>query len=232
MNTRTRTATTSTAVTGLVDAAGDLLYGTADNTLGKLAIGTAYQTLRVNSGATAPEWVSGGMHLIAETVLGSDTASFDLTSIPATYRHLRLLVALRTDRAAQTNDPVVLSLNNDTTDANYDRQQVVVAGTTVTGEQALAASGSRYICEATAVNSTAGNFNTGEIIIPHYASTSINKVATSNIASWRVRSSGSVRLQFNMVGWASTSAVSRITLTPAIGTNFKTGSAVSLYGIG
>jgi hypothetical protein len=40
----------------IVDAAGDLIYGTADNTVARLALGTANQQLRVNSGETAPEW--------------------------------------------------------------------------------------------------------------------------------------------------------------------------------
>lgn len=44
------------ATNTVVDAAGDLLYGTAADTLGRLAIGTAGQVLKVNSGATAPEW--------------------------------------------------------------------------------------------------------------------------------------------------------------------------------
>jgi microcystin-dependent protein len=42
----------------IVDAAGDLIYGTADNTVARLALGTASQVLTVNSGATAPEWAS------------------------------------------------------------------------------------------------------------------------------------------------------------------------------
>lgn len=46
------------ATNTVVDAAGDLLYGTAADTLGRLAIGTAGQVLKVNSGATAPEWGS------------------------------------------------------------------------------------------------------------------------------------------------------------------------------
>jgi hypothetical protein len=44
-------------------AAGDLLYATAATTLAKLAKGTAYQMLRMNAGATAPEWsntIDGG----------------------------------------------------------------------------------------------------------------------------------------------------------------------------
>jgi len=40
----------------VIDAAGDLVYGTAADTLGRLAIGTAGQVLKVNAGATAPEW--------------------------------------------------------------------------------------------------------------------------------------------------------------------------------
>jgi hypothetical protein len=40
----------------LVDAAGDLIYATANDTVARLALGTANQVLTVNSGATAPEW--------------------------------------------------------------------------------------------------------------------------------------------------------------------------------
>lgn len=40
----------------LVDAAGDLLYGSAADTLARLAIGAAYQMLAVNAGGTAPSW--------------------------------------------------------------------------------------------------------------------------------------------------------------------------------
>jgi hypothetical protein len=42
----------------IVDAAGDLIYATADDTPARLAIGTAGQVLQVNSGATAPEWAA------------------------------------------------------------------------------------------------------------------------------------------------------------------------------
>lgn len=56
-----RVATTA-VLKSLVDAAGDLLVGTADNTVGRLAKGAALDVLRVNAGATALEWAapSGG----------------------------------------------------------------------------------------------------------------------------------------------------------------------------
>lgn len=42
----------------LVDAAGDLIYATAADTLARLPLGTAGKVLTVNSGATAPEWAA------------------------------------------------------------------------------------------------------------------------------------------------------------------------------
>ena len=44
--------------TDLITTAGDLLYGTAADTVARIGIGTAGQVLQVNSGATAPEWAT------------------------------------------------------------------------------------------------------------------------------------------------------------------------------
>jgi hypothetical protein len=48
---------TNTVATAF-DAAGDIVYGTGADTFTKLSLGTAGQVLKVNSGATAPEWGS------------------------------------------------------------------------------------------------------------------------------------------------------------------------------
>jgi hypothetical protein len=50
---------TNTVATAF-DAAGDLVYGTGADTFTKLSLGTAGQVLKVNAGATAPEWGAGG----------------------------------------------------------------------------------------------------------------------------------------------------------------------------
>jgi len=47
-------------VADVVTTAGDLIYGTAADTVARLGIGTAGQVLQVNSGATAPEWAAAG----------------------------------------------------------------------------------------------------------------------------------------------------------------------------
>ena len=55
----------------MITTAGDLIYGTAADTVARLGIGTAGQVLQVNSGATAPEWA---------TPAGGGAQSFTLIS--------------------------------------------------------------------------------------------------------------------------------------------------------
>ena len=74
--------------------AGDIDYYTSGTAKARVAIGTAGQVLRVNSGATAPEWfslpASGGMTLISETV-ASAVSSITFSSISGSYKQLLLV---------------------------------------------------------------------------------------------------------------------------------------------
>ena len=86
--------------TDLITTAGDILYGTAADTVARLGIGTAGQVLKVNSGATAPEWgaasgasfagvslVGSGPQTIAnntETAITFDTELFDTDAFHST----------------------------------------------------------------------------------------------------------------------------------------------------
>jgi len=77
--------------TDLITTAGDLLYGTAADTVARLGIGTAGQVLKVNSGGTAPEWgaaAAGGKVLqvvsteLATTFSVANSTSFsDVTGL-------------------------------------------------------------------------------------------------------------------------------------------------------
>jgi hypothetical protein len=58
--------------------AGDTVYASADDTLARLAKGSASQTLKMNAGATAPEWVSVTSGFTDSCSLGM---SADLTAI-------------------------------------------------------------------------------------------------------------------------------------------------------
>lgn len=64
---------TLTSLEGLSLVSGDLLYATAADTLARLPKGTASQVLRMNSGATAPEWGTVGSTPVGPTATSSGT---------------------------------------------------------------------------------------------------------------------------------------------------------------
>ena len=79
----------------VLSAQGDILYASGANTLARLAKGTAGKVLKMNSGATAPEWGSGAeVSVTAETAwttlgTGNDVT---ITGIAAGAKRLTLLV--------------------------------------------------------------------------------------------------------------------------------------------
>lgn len=73
-------------------SAGDLAYASSSTVLSRLAKGTAGQFLKMNSGATAPEWGSGcGLALIESQTLTDAVSSVTFSSIPSTYKHLKIM---------------------------------------------------------------------------------------------------------------------------------------------
>lgn len=64
----------------LLSAQGDLLYASGANTPARLAKGTAYQRLRMNLGATAPEWATVGELLATKVYDPGTTTTYTTTS--------------------------------------------------------------------------------------------------------------------------------------------------------
>ena len=63
--------------------AGDIIYADGTDTINRLAKGTALQTLQMNAGATAPNWVTAGsdMVLITKTVVTGTPSTVEFTSL-------------------------------------------------------------------------------------------------------------------------------------------------------
>ena len=94
---------TLTSLEGLTLAAGDLLYATAADTLTNLGKGTAGQVLRMNSGATAPEWGQGTGRVLLATKAASASATLDFTefnnAVYQTYEFDLTFILPATDNA-------------------------------------------------------------------------------------------------------------------------------------
>jgi hypothetical protein len=74
----------------IVDAAGDLIYGTAADTAARLPLGTAGQVLTVNTGATAPEWKTP----VGSTITWTQRAGTGSTFNSIAYNGTNLYVAV------------------------------------------------------------------------------------------------------------------------------------------
>lgn len=219
----------------LVDAAGDLLVGSAADTLARLPLGSAAQVLRVNAGATAPEWAvaaSGAVSVIARTVLGSAAASVDFTSIPATYESLRVVYTAKGTGSSGTVWPTMYVRFNGDTGANYGwqshRAQGGSGGLNDRSTTAVTLINIGYAVDSSSFV-TAGFAVDGVMDLPSYCRTTYAKKA---LGLWNGRYSLSDTGQTGEWAgvWNNTAAITQLTFSLSEG-SFKTGSVFTLYGI-
>ena len=160
--------------------------------------------------------------VLAETVLGSAAATIDFTSIPATYRHLKLVCYAQNDTGAST---LSLRFNGDS-GASYDFQNIRGSATNATAGETFAATE----IGLTAIHATANIFTATEVMIPHYANTANNKSLTATSAYKQGVASTNLRAQTVSGFWRNNSAINRITLINS-SNNFNTGTVITLYGL-
>lgn len=97
--------TLTNTVATTFDAAGDLIYGTGSDTFTKLGIGTAGQVLKVNSGATAPEWgtASSGSLIKISRQTFSNVASYTFDNVFSSTYNAYLIIFEDVTAATQTD---------------------------------------------------------------------------------------------------------------------------------
>jgi hypothetical protein len=194
----------------IIDAAGDLIYGTAADTAARLAIGTANQQLRVNSGATAPEWftpaAAGGITLINTGGTALTGSSVTISSIPTTYSSLQVIWR---NVSVTTACGLFMRFNGDTGNNYYESP---------TATDKLGSFGSISTTDTVAEN------NYGNLNIPQYTQTSGQQVTF--LQCYDNFSNASV----NKTMWYTKSAaITSITLLPEADT-FKNGT-IWVYGV-
>lgn len=206
----------------LVDAAGDLIYGSANDTVTRLGIGTAGQYLSVNSGATAPEWTTlsaGGMTLLSTTTLTG--SSVTLNSISQSYRDLLLVV--RNFRPSVA-DGLKMRINADST-SNRHIYEAVTHGTNAGSTQAFGTS--NVTIQDTNNTGTGNGLSYTEFF--DYTNTTTWKFGRMWSLTTDPTTATSYRCYNGYWAYNQTGAISSIYLYPASGT-FSAGTAL-LYGV-
>jgi hypothetical protein len=201
--------------------AGDIDYYTTSTAKARVGIGTAGQVLAVNSGATAPEWItssSGGMTLISTTTLTG--SSITLSSIPSGYNSLQLRIL--NFLPATDNAYCKLRINGDT-NTRYNQ---------FFGDGAIEETFVSYnYLQITRGNDNSLNYGLSIIDFPDYASTDRWKIGLG----MGINVNPTTTTKFNDLGLSSRfaynqlAAITSLVLFPDTG-NFTSGTAL-LYGV-
>jgi hypothetical protein len=173
-----------------------------------------------------------GIELIEDiNLVDADQASFDFQSIPSTYKHLEIVLSGRTDRASpNTSDAVKLKCNNDGGNNYVGMIQWINAADVPGNYRQTTAGAPHQVCYLDAVGSTANWVANTTIRFFDYANGTFYK--TYQARGFQPVSSGSTIYVYDAGGmWLSATVISRITLLPVNGSNFKRYSRATLYGL-
>jgi len=176
--------------------------------------------LRVNSGATAPEWAtisSGGLTLLSTTALSGSSTT--VSSISGSYTNLRIIILSATNSQGSN---LSMRLNGDT-GSNYSRQlQVMVAGT----QANETGTGNTNINVGVIDTSTnAGDMANAFLYIPNYTN-ALDKVIIVNTVS---KGGASMYQKNGLAIYDTSSAITSFTLFPGDGGTFSQGN-ILIYG--
>lgn len=174
-------------------------------------------------------WAKPSGCKMVRIVLGADTASFDVLNIPGGFVHLMLMLYSRSSQAAN-NSEIRIRFNNDS-GGNYSSQYQYGNAATNTAAESISSSSGRIGYNP--ANSAAANlFGQVTTFIHNYAGATNRKNCLGNFEMQIANTTGGLYVGKAMMGWTSTAAISRITLIDVNGANFKSGSRLSIYGIG
>jgi len=163
-----------------------------------------------------------------DSLLTGTASNFDLTSISQAYYHLKLYLYLRSTGAVE-GDFALMTFNGDS-GANYNEETLYGQNTTASAGKSGGASRLAPIWSSAGGSTNAANFAGGVFDIPHYTGAN-RKMIYGVCGSWDDAGSPAYGTVASYMGqWASTSAITQITLTPFTG-SFAAGSRVTLYGI-
>lgn len=182
---------------------------------------TPFQAMRLRS--------TSGVSTINETLIQSTTTSSSATSvtfstIPGTYKALRLIWSTR--QATGAADATLRLQFNGDTGSNYDSNRWNRFGNTNSANGTSASLGS-----ITASNAPSNASTGGELVVPYYASTTFYKAGESIVANQFDQSSIGVIQESTAIVWHSTAAITQIVLTMSNGVAFVDGSGFDLYGM-
>jgi hypothetical protein len=209
-----------------VAAKGDLLVGTAADTLAPLTVGTNGHTLVANSStSTGLEWqapASGGMTLLSTTTLSGASTSISIT--PTGYTYIDVLIK---NAYASNNDTSASFRLNSDSGSNYTYHSIRYDGGTLLGTSVLNTTQNNNLMVNLPTSAAIGRANNCRITIFTPNATDDFYIEYESIGGADAQANpggGSNRAIYN-----ASAALSNLTILVSSGT--FSGGTVQVYGV-
>lgn len=172
----------------------------------------------------------GGYEFAPYTVLSGNAANLTISSIPSGFNVLVLYLLLRSDRAANTTDGVLLRPNGDSTASHYFGNQFFLRATSANVENLGGLASIFASASATAATATSDYFAEWVITIQNYTSTGHFRFIHFNGMININDTTGNLQHSAGESIWKdAANAITSLTILPQNGSNFVAGSASALY---
>lgn len=173
-----------------------------------------------------------GWQVISRQVLGGSAATVSISSIPQEYQHLMVVVLARSTDTGNTRVNLNVQFNSDS-GANYGIHSLRASdyGTTNVADQGqsqTSLNGGFLGITGSGVAISAASAGFGMLLIPHYSSTTWNKLVLGQTTAMEKVTTSIIRYGSGV--WQSAAAITSILFTPSSGT-VQTGSIFTLYGM-
>lgn len=170
------------------------------------------------------------MTLIASvTVGGSGSSNIYFSSIPNTYTDLLLVFSLRTNNAANTNNS---RIGFNSSGSGFSSKFILGNSSTASSGNGISTAYYTDSIFSNGDNATGGAYNSGQIYIPNYKSTSQQKsFSIDSVTENNSGSAGAVATSMAAGLFSDTSAINYIEIFPSSSGSFNPNSTVYLYGI-
>lgn len=218
------TITSSTSYTGADGNAATVTVKANANTLPlpqiKLTANADPATSLIQIVATDIEVTGAFQYALYNQTLGASAASINVYpsgNIPATGKDLHIRIIARTDRAAAA-DGINIEINDDTTAANYSTYVEWHNFDSQMNDQTPASN--RIFAYANGANAPANQFGVYDLVIYDYAATNKYKEFQSRGGQRIGTGTGDHYIYDAKGSWLSTSAITKVELTPVTGPNF------------
>lgn len=169
-------------------------------------------------------WYLEGEQLLARTVLGSGATSVSSGTLPVVPNAGSLRIEWKAQHASTTGRNVSLRFNSDS-GANYWRQYLFANDATITAD-ATATVNETAIAIGSVGNESSNRWSFGIAEVNDYRSAHHKSVMARSTDPRAI----SAPLLLHIIGlWASTSAITSVSIVEPAGGNFATGSTLSVF---